>query len=526
MNKTNLTAILSAAASTFSFMAHGELPWEGTKIICPKMGLESRGIWAPEGEKIASYFTKENAGEFLKTFSYVDPIQNLIPNTNDALVSEILAVTQALPPFLINLVCNCSIGTAKTLQPTIEAMFFDQNPDQRPEKRTTPINFINLRTEDLPFTASDNALHNLNKQGYANVTIAVYAHNKCFNGGLNDKVSMFNSNTAQEEQTVRCFPGLFSRVNETGCVKQIIGNYEEFDLAKAKENLCFPRYRYWFGETAKQLAPDFTLSTDKEGYLRFKSKDSKFSTFSTFAVNHAQMHYVSTTDKLTNILDKRGNPTPGCLHLDTPIEANLVYTAAPELVRNKLPVNTYLSVDYFSTLVEDFKVQMADLNDNGTETFVTGPAGCGIFGNDESIVALTYAYVFMYYTTEVLKNVAITAVSFYTQLEKAWGIVDNVVPIAGESENEFLKRIFQTAFPTPIQLNAGQNAFSSEKKKAFPLCTAGTPLAEAFDSTLAAPDRKLHVSKEKFEELKALEGFDTCVNRAGQFLSELIVVAE
>lgn len=51
-------------------------------------------------------------------------------------------------------------------------------------------------------------------------------------------------------------------------------------------------------------------------------------------------------------------------------------------------------------------------------------------------------------------------------------------------------------------------------------------LAEAFDSALAAPDHKLHVSAEGLKDLKALPGYDTFVNRDGKFLRELIEVAE
>ena len=545
---TIITTLITAV--TRVFVVHGNAIWNDEGFQCfpvrtyeQRLGvLEDRKTFFPlaqpdKNSEIAVSSIKNAFNAFfssletLRATSLMRDYNSLTPHTENSsfifLRNSFLRDIEPFSwhPFYTRLFCNASLPVTDLYsiqRENLKAFFVDQEPTSPVvQKRTTDLNFIKLKApEGELFLPTDQAIFALANTRYRNLTAAIFANPKSFGGGTNDKANIFYMNTAQEERTFLCFPGLFAKIEERGFVRKATyidpkNEYAPFDKDTTSEQCALPRYRYCQDGIDKDLAPGSEIiRLEEDGSLGFGAAPQ----FSTFAVQNARMRFVSTTETFSEIRDKHWK-TMCAYNPIKPTTVNLVFTAAPDLFPCRLPVNTFISLEYFEALVENLKTQMEALREIRSETFITGPIGCGIFGNDLRAVALAYAYVLMYHSPETLKNVAITDGNFYDLLKKVWTTIAEIQPSEGESEKALLGRIFEKTFPAEKmaerQLNFGQNN----------LCPPDIPLAVAFD-TLARLKNKdeakelLEARLEKILETPLMEDFEKLEDRSGKTLEK------
>ena len=534
MKGTRIRFSLSVLSSiTSAFTAHSEVSWDGEGIQCSRieaqksrLGTQDGRTFIPLANPTIEGSIKNSREQFKKSLAEKVSYTDLTPYTDPKLLNPLLEnsfeTTISWHPFYTRLLSNVSpnelLGESNTSD---LANFTDQkSTPTSPKKRTADLHFIKLKAaEGAPFLPTDQVAFELNQRKYPNIAIAIFANPKFFGGDTNDKESLFYMNTAQEERTFLCFPGLFAAAEASKVVHKVTwagnGVYEPFNKEKTLMQGALPRYRYCQDGIDKNLAPGSEIIRVKEdGSLGFKEAPK----FSTFAVQNALMHFVSTTETFPEIKDKHGKQMCAYNPIE-PITVDLVFTAAPDLSPCKLPVNTFISLEYFEALVEDLKTQMEALNKGCSETFITGPIGCGIFGNDPRAVALAYAYVLMYHSPEALKNVAITDSNFYDLLKKAWTTIDEIQLSEDETEKSLLGRIFEEAFPAEKmderQLNFGQNN----------LCPPNIPLAAAFDTLARLKNESeakelLEAQLAKVLETPLREDFEKLEDRSGKTLEK------
>lgn len=547
--KTKLhLAVLSSITSMF--ITQGEIFWNDEGIQCSpietqtlRLGTSKNlGTFIPLATpqaletSIINPLTKQQQQTFARKITYEQLTPYTDPSLFEPLCESFIETPSSWHPFYVRLLSNVS---ATELMGECSASNLADFTDQKSiaissQKRTTDLHFIKLEApEDAPFLSADQAAFELNQSGYSNIAVAIFANPKFFGDDINDKESLFYMNISQGERTFLCFPGLFALAEAskvvrkvTWCGKDRAGNdiYEPFDLEKTLAQGALPRYRYSQDGTDKDLAPGpEIIKTEEDGSLGFKETPQ----FSTFAIKDACMCFVSTTETFEEIRDKHGRAMCAYNPLNKPIDIDLIFTATPEIPLNKLPVNTFLSVEYLKALIEDLKTQMGALSKTESKTFITGAMGCDVFGNDMRAVALAYAYVFMYHRPETLVNIAITDEKFYSMLKSYWGIIDVIKPTADKSEEAFMERIFNVAFSIgERQFNMGQKIFHKILKESVPLCPANSELAQAFDELSSQAQKKgiekIPVSYDYYQTLGKMKGVNFHVNRAGKFITELI----
>lgn len=535
----NGLAVLSAIAS--AFLAEGNTTWNDEGILCLPVKTYEKKLGTTKDNSsflslakpnpdpsVAEKSVKEAYEQFQESLAGdIKSYEQLTPYTEGD-ISILLYEISLDPikeiswhPFYTRLLSNVDpiIPFQGGSISDIAAFFVDQNPATTAlKKRAADFNFIKLKApEGEPFLPTDQAAFTLANMGYKDIAVAIFANPKFFGGGTNDKANMFYMNSAQEERTFLCFPGLFATVETSELVRKVTWSgrgdtYEPFNKEKSLAQGALPRYRYCQGGSDKDLAPGSEIiAVRPDGTLEFKEAPH----FSTFAIKDAHMYFVSTTEVFDTIKDKHGKPMCAYNPIE-PLGIDLIFTAALDLFPSKLPINTFVSTEYLKALIEDLKTQMDALNQTKSKTFITGNIGCGIFGNDPRVVALAYAYVFMYHSPETLKNVAITDGNFYNTLKTAWTTISETEPIEGEPEEALIGRIFENAFPTEDmakrQLNFGQRN----------LCPPNTSLAEAFDTL-----KSKNVTKELLEarlteilEDPACEEFKNLKDRSGKTLEQ------
>lgn len=220
--------------------------------------------------------------------------------------------------------------------------------------------------------------------------------------------------------------------------------------------------------------------------------DQKGGPFTAVVVcDHPMGCYTGTT--ASGIIAQHKQNLRNYVKLSDPVLVNGIFLAAPDL-RAKSFHSNMSAEEYIQLIMNMNQVYMIALAKCDANTALSGPIGCGVFDNLQSVVCCTTAWALRYHRPATLKNFIICGDrDFYTQLQHYYQEISTRFPTSEPTAGDLLvafPEMFRDKIPSCVSFKTSEDLPVSRSTFERPECFSSRLNPESFPEFVIQPSMR------------------------------------